>query len=145
MEKYREAYEKDKGNGNSETIAALDDVKFSLITSLFSLDKLFFGDFKLLDVNIFKVKNKDGNNSTNGKYDNVSSAFKSGIASWVGIIRLMALALSFIIFIVAIINIIYNMASNPGPIQIQKSKQLIQDLVVSIFIAVLIPFLLAGI
>ena len=145
MEKYREAYEKDKGNGNPETIAALDDVKFTLITSLFSLDKLFFGDFKLLDVNIFKVKNKDGNSSENGKYDNVSAAFKSGIASWVGIIRLMALALSFIIFIVAIINIIYNMASNPGPIQIQKSKQLIQDLVVSIFIAVLIPFLLAGI
>ena len=65
-QKYIDAYEKGeqvrnkekKENGESEEWA----IKNFIVKYLFTLDKLFFGDFKFLDINIFNINTKKESN-----------------------------------------------------------------------------------
>lgn len=126
-------------------LSELEKKQHKMVYYFFTLDKLFFGDIRMLDVNMFKILNKDGSGiGLDGKYDNINAAFKAGIAKWSGVTRLMALSITFLIFIMAIINLLLKIGANKiSGVKTEKVKQLIQDLAVTIVIIFFLPLLMA--
>lgn len=143
LEKYKIGLEKLKKD--DPYVKQINGIQSTIAFSLFTLDKLFFEDFKLVKINVFKVENNAGNVDA-GKSNTASGAFKLGIAKWSGTTRLLAISFSLIVFLMAIVNLIYRIAlAGSEVIALQKAKQLITDLVISLLIAFFIPYLLAAI
>lgn len=126
-----EARTKDKKTGISK-------VKNEIIYKMFTLDKVFFVDLPLLDVNVFKkIKNGD-NTGANG--------LRNGVAIWSSITRIIAVALSFISLVLGSIMLMVKTARITGkPATIGDVKDFLTNMVIAIIIALLINFALAAI
>ncbi len=139
----QEAYETGKANMPSkiqkENETFLDKINLP-VYNLFTVDKLFFNDIKILDTNVFRT-------SSNNKEDatvKTNDAYKKGVAKWYAVIRMFALSISLILFIMATIYLIYQSVTEMGSKSLDKSKQLMTNLVKSIVIMLLLPFALAA-
>ena len=147
--KYIEAYEKgeskrkEKEEKSGEKVE--DDTVFQnfIAKYMFTLDKLFFGDIKALDVNIF---NLDNNKENNSKGNNVNLNLKKGVAVWTNVTKGFAVGISLLLFILGAIMLMINSASsNPRADAIAMLKNFLTDTVKGLLIAMLITLLLAAI
>lgn len=142
-EKLQQAYETGLANMpdniKEENQTFLDKINFP-IYNLFTVDKLFFNDIKILDVNVFRRVNE----STEDATVKTNEAYKKGVAQWFGVIRMFAIALSLILFIMASIYLIYQSVTEAGSKSLDKSKELLMNLVKSMVIMLLLPYVLAA-
>ena len=144
-EKYIEAYEKGeqarnkekKENGESEEWK----IKNFVAKYLFTLDKLFFGDFKFLDINIFNINTSKESNS---KGNEANANLKKGIAVWTNATRGFAVGISLILFIIGAIMLMINSTrSNAKANSLAATKNFLTDTVKGLLIAMLITVVLA--
>lgn len=144
-QKYIEAYEKGeqvrnkekKENGESEEWV----IKNFIVKYLFTLDKLFFGDFKFLDINIFNINTSKESNS---KGNEANANLKKGIAVWTNATRGFAVAISLLLFILGAIMLMINSTrSNAKANSIAAVKNFLTDTVKGLLIALLITVVLA--
>ena len=113
--KYIEAYEKgeskrkEKEEKSGEKVE--DDTVFQnfIAKYMFTLDKLFFGDIKALDVNIF---NLDNNKENNSRGNNANLNLKKGVAVWTNATKGFAVGISLLLFILGAIMLMINSASS---------------------------------
>lgn len=145
--KYIEAYEKgeskrkEKEEKSGEKVE--DDTVFQnfIAKYMFTLDKLFFGDIKALDVNIF---NLDNNKENNSRGNNANLNLKKGVAVWTNATKGFAVGISLLLFILGAIMLMINSASsNPRADAIAMLKNFLTDTVKGLLIAMLITLLLA--
>lgn len=132
---YKKGYEarnKDKATG------VVKSIKNEIIFKMMTLDKIFFADLPILEVNIFrKLKNGD-NNGANG--------LRSGVATWAAISRIIAIALSFISLILGVIMLMIKSSRISGKAAtLGDVKDFLTNMVIAILIALLINFALAAI
>ena len=144
-QKYIDAYEKGeqvrnkekKENGENEEWA----IKNFIVKYLFTLDKLFFGDFKFLDINIFNINT---NKESNSKGNEANANLKKGIAVWTNATRGFAVAISLLLFILGAIMLMINSTrSDAKANSIAAVKNFLTDTVKGLLIALLITVVLA--
>lgn len=139
----QEAYETGKANMPSkiqkENETFLDKINLP-VYNLFTVDKLFFNDIKILDTNVFRTSS----NNTDDATVKTNDAYKKGVAKWYAVVRMFALSISLILFIMATIYLIYQSVTEMGSKSLDKSKQLMTNLIKSMAIMLLLPFALAA-
>lgn len=144
-QKYIDAYEKGESARNKEKKdkegSEESTVQNFIVKYLFTLDKLFFGDFKFLDINIFNINtSKDSNSRGNEANTNL----KKGVAVWTNATRGFAVGISLLLFIVGAIMLMINSAkTNAKADAIASLKNFLTDSVKGLMIALLITVVLA--
>ncbi len=143
--KYIEAYEKGEEFRNKELKEKGEheewDMQNFAVKYLFTLDKLFFGDFKFLDINIFNINTSKDSNS---KGNEANANLKKGIAVWTNATRGFAVGISLILFILGAIMLMINSTRTDAKANsIASLKNFLTDTVKGLLIALLITVVLA--
>ena len=144
-QKYIEAYEKGESARKKDTKNIIEEasikVKDFAIKYFFTLDKLFFGDFKFLDINIFNINTSKESNS---KGNEANANLKKGVAVWTNATRGFAVAISLLLFILGAVMLMLNSArTDSKATSIASLKNFLTDTVKGLMIALLITVVLA--
>ena len=144
-QKYIEAYEKGESARKKDTKNIVEEaslkVKDFAIKYFFTLDKLFFGDFKFLDINIFNINTSKESNS---KGNEANANLKKGVAVWTNATRGFAVAISLLLFILGAVMLMLNSArTDSKATSIASLKNFLTDTVKGLMIALLITVVLA--
>ena len=144
-QKYIEAYEKGESARKKDTKNIIEEasikVKDFAIKYFFTLDKLFFGDFKFLDINIFNINTSKESNS---KGNEANANLKKGVAVWTNATRGFAVAISLLLFILGAVMLMLNSArTDSKATSIAALKNFLTDTVKGLMIALLITVVLA--
>jgi len=144
-QKYIDAYEKGESVRNKEKKdkegSEESTVQNFIVKYLFTLDKLFFGDFKFLDVNIFNINTSKDSNSRGNE---ANANLKKGVAVWTNSTRGFAVGISLLLFIIGAIMLMINSAkTNAKADAIASLKNFLTDSVKGLMIALLITVVLA--
>ena len=144
-QKYIEAYEKGESARKKDTKNIIEEasikVKDFAIKYLFTLDKLFFGDFKFLDINIFNINTSKESNS---KGNEANANLKKGVAVWTNATRGFAVPISLLLFILGAVMLMLNSArTDSKATSIASLKNFLTDTVKGLMIALLITVVLA--
>ena len=143
-QKYIEAYEKGeaarKKDNKEENVGDTSFQNF-IVKYLFTLDKLFFGDFKFLDINIFNINTSKENNSRGNE---ANANLKKGVAVWTNATRAFAVAISLLLFILGAVMLMINSTrTDKKATSIASLKNFLTDTIKGLMIALLIPIILA--
>lgn len=144
-QKYIEAYEKGESARKKDTKNIVEEasikVKDFAIKYFFTLDKLFFGDFKFLDINIFNINTSKESNS---KGNEANANLKKGVAVWTNATRGFAVAISLLLFILGAVMLMLNSArTDSKATSIASLKNFLTDTVKGLMIALMITVVLA--
>ena len=144
-QKYIEAYEKGESARKKDTKNIIEEasikVKDFAIKYFFTLDKLFFGDFKFLDINIFNINTSKESNS---KGNEANANLKKGVAVWTNATRGFAVAISLLLFILGAVMLMLNSArTDSKATSIASLKNFLTDTVKGLMIALMITVVLA--
>lgn len=144
-QKYIEAYEKGESARKKDTKNIVEEasikVKDFAIKYFFTLDKLFFEDFKFLDINIFNINTSKESNS---KGNEANANLKKGVAVWTNATRGFAVAISLLLFILGAVMLMLNSArTDSKATSIASLKNFLTDTVKGLMIALLITVVLA--
>ena len=144
-QKYIEAYEKGESARKKDTKNIIEEasikVKDFAIKYFFTRDKLFFGDFKFLDINIFNINTSKESNS---KGNEANANLKKGVAVWTNATRGFAVAISLLLFILGAVMLMLNSArTDSKATSIASLKNFLTDTVKGLMIALLITVVLA--
>ena len=144
-QKYIEAYEKGESARKKDTKNIVEEVSIKVkdfaIKYFFTLDKLFFGDFKFLDINIFNINTSKESNS---KGNEANANLKKGVAVWTNATRGFAVAISLLLFILGAVMLMLNSArTDSKATSIASLKNFLTDTVKGLMIALLITVVLA--
>ena len=144
-QKYIEAYEKGESARKKDTKNIVEEasikVKDFAIKYFFTLDKLFFGDFRFLDINIFNINTSKESNS---KGNEANANLKKGVAVWTNATRGFAVAISLLLFILGAVMLMLNSArTDSKATSIASLKNFLTDTVKGLMIALMITVVLA--
>lgn len=125
-------YDKKYGVDQKNTVIS------TILPYLMTIEKIFFGDIDILNVNIYKMSEKKEIGSNTG------NDFKKGIAEWAGITRVIAVTLSFILMLIgAIMLMVKNARMSTNAKGIAASKEFLIDVAKGIGIALSINLIFA--
>ena len=136
-QKYIDAYEKGESARNKEKKdkegSEESTVQNFIVKYLFTLDKLFFGDFKFLDVNIFNINTSKDSNSRGNE---ANANLKKGVAVWTNATRGFAVGISLLLFLIGAIMLMINSAKT------NAKADSVKGLMIALLITVVLAMIL---